>query len=37
MAGIDYTVIVFKNGEYMKESDTYDEESGLLIYVRQKF
>lgn len=31
MAGIDHTVIVFKNGEYIKESDTYDEESGLLI------
>lgn len=31
MAAIDHTVIVFKNGEYLKEPDTYDEESGLLI------
>lgn len=31
MAAIDHTVIVYKNGEYMKEPDTYDEESGLLI------
>ena len=31
MAAIDHTVIVYKNGEYMKDPDEFDEEKGLYI------
>ena len=30
MAAIDHTVIVYKNGEYLKNPDTYDENGDFI-------